>query len=1135
MTASDYTSIAEGGFGFVGNLTACLVCPSDTVTAPLYGPPIDMPLKIVKIRKVTADDALNALVATSAVSKQIADIMQFPPAQAAAGILLLVFETIQKIQANKDDCYRLAQRCLSTLVDIRDHMTEHQDSAPPSLLKAITKFEEALESIYKFMKQEAEQTWGTRLMRKGTIELAMKRHHLALDDAVRSFQLSLGGIPDRTKAVDGSMPMPESAEGPESSQPSGTPQSREATPPAYSEELVEESFAMIEAQSSIGSISSEYEMLLSAPGAQVDAYSTVPSEVVEDFRITEHQGVMAYMALPCNSANRHLQFNQYHQSQFVMKGKSRIKSGWWGGGVEGDLDGRRSFMLRYEGNQRDAMKILPGGGYAREPVDVNDQSGATIEKQRKISHLTMIARTLLPDSENLDVVKKRLRDVLTAEDEEDEEAEMSSISLRQLRMAALANGMVQQAWHRNTVPPNKYAVGDLGYLPPGSNDWSDFVFCCNIYQDGSVNADIESRVAGMQGSWIKGGGYDRQELTPFDYPGGISGWPVVVLPEADFTLHIDHEVVTTQISVAWNYLLENGRSLAAQYGVGPEELILVSRVGCEQRFRVRDLRKVRYWPASMNLPPHPHRHRQQHTFPGHFGHQSFGSRTSGGEERRLVQGQDLAPKLFYLFTSGDKHYQSHFSQRPMPSPLKEGEKAPELDANVVQCFAYPTERYTHDDTSMDAERQTSKTAIEVADEQLLASLGYKQEFQRAFTGLEWLVASIFILFVGMSMAELASAAPTSGGLYFWTHSLSSPRWRNLLAWIVGYWGCAVQITAAASIGSGQAYSATNAQTLLCLAVIIALPAATPKEFRNSASYALGNFTNSSFDSSVHISEEASNAATAVPWAIVYAIGIAGVLGWAINVALAFCMGTDLDSLMNSPIGQPMAEIFFNSFGQKGTLALWSIVVLVQYMMGSSMLLAASRQSFAFSRDGALPFSNWLYRMNAYTGTPVNTVWFVAIFSILLGLLAFAGDSAINAIFAMSITALYIAYAIPIAARFLGKNDFKPGPFNLGMWSAPVAAIAVLWMLFMGVVFLFPTSPNPAVPDMNYTIVVLGGVMILSLIWYYFPKYGGVHWFTGPVKTITNSEPEEQGSGRPSTSDSVEKEKAAVSVVQRETQ
>lgn len=33
------------------------------------------------------------------------------------------------------------------------------------------------------------------------------------------------------------------------------------------------------------------------------------------------------------------------------------------------------------------------------------------------------------------------------------------------------------------------------------------------------------------------------------------------------------------------------------------------------------------------------------------------------------------------------------------------------------------------------------------------------------------------------------------------------------------------------------------------------------------------------DSTAHISEEATNAATAVPWALVIAIGIAGILGW----------------------------------------------------------------------------------------------------------------------------------------------------------------------------------------------------------------------------------------------------------------
>jgi amino acid transporter len=442
----------------------------------------------------------------------------------------------------------------------------------------------------------------------------------------------------------------------------------------------------------------------------------------------------------------------------------------------------------------------------------------------------------------------------------------------------------------------------------------------------------------------------------------------------------------------------------------------------------------------------------------------------------------------------------------------------------------------------------------------------------------WAVMSVGILLVGLSMAELASAAPTSGGLYFWTFSLSSPRYRNILCWIVGYsntigsiaavasidWGAATQIAAAANIGSNGTYEASNAhlfgiyaavvithgivcglatrvlaklQTVyvilniaLCLAVIVALPAATPSEFMNSASFAFGDFSNfngwpdgfafmlaglaplwtiCSFDSSVHISEEASNAATAVPWAIVNAISIAGVLGWAINVSLAFCMGPDVSLFAESD--QPMAQIFFQSFGQKGTLAIYAIIVVVQYMMGSSMLLAASRQTFAFARDGALPFSRFLYRMNAYTETPVNTVWFCAFFSIALGLLAFAGLQAINAVFTISVTALYVAYTIPIVARFTGTNNFKPGPFNLGIFSLPVGISAVAFMAFMGLVFLFPATPKTDVPDMNYAVVVTLGTLILSVAWYYFPKYGGVYWFTGPVRNVQKVESPGSGS------------------------
>jgi amino acid transporter len=120
------------------------------------------------------------------------------------------------------------------------------------------------------------------------------------------------------------------------------------------------------------------------------------------------------------------------------------------------------------------------------------------------------------------------------------------------------------------------------------------------------------------------------------------------------------------------------------------------------------------------------------------------------------------------------------------------------------------------------------------------------------------------------------------------------------------------------------------------------------------------------------------------------------------------------------------------------------------------MLAASRQSFALyvlalttsrklfesrltfvlsARDGALPFSSVLYRMNKFTKTPVNTVWFCAAGSISLGALVFAGTQAINAVFSISITAQYVAFSIPIAVRWIWRkeNGWTPGAFSLGAW------------------------------------------------------------------------------------------------------
>ncbi|KAH9475699.1 putative amino-acid permease C11D3.08c [Psilocybe cubensis] len=525
-------------------------------------------------------------------------------------------------------------------------------------------------------------------------------------------------------------------------------------------------------------------------------------------------------------------------------------------------------------------------------------------------------------------------------------------------------------------------------------------------------------------------------------------------------------------------------------------------------------------------------------------------------------------------------------------------------------------------TTMSIDGDGSNGTGKATDAEVLARLGYKQEFRRNFSAVElfgigfsiiglvpslasvlvysipyggasamiwgWAVCGIFLTFIALAMAELGSAAPTSGGLYYWTFKFSSPRWRCLLSWIVGYsntvgniasvasvdWGCAVQIMAAASIGSGLNFQATTAQTfgvycalllthgvicslnpiivarlqtpyivlniLLCLGLIIALPSATPDEFKNHARYAFGSFNNisgwnngwafilsflsplwaiGSFDSTVHISEEAKNANVAIPFAIILAATSSVIIGWGLNIALAFTMGTDTGNILSSPIGQPMATILFNSFGQKGTLAIWAVIVIVQFTMGSSMLTTCSRQIFAFSRDGGLPFSSFLYNVNSRTHSPLQCVWFSVALSLLLGLLAFAGASAIGAVFSLVVAGQYVAYSIPILARFMGGQEFHPGPFNLGKAGLPVAITAVTFMLFMVLALMFPASPSPSSNNMNYTAVVLGGTLLLSIIYFYLPTYGGLYWFTGPVRTLEDRYPQMDGKGDSEKDDS----------------
>jgi amino acid transporter len=68
------------------------------------------------------------------------------------------------------------------------------------------------------------------------------------------------------------------------------------------------------------------------------------------------------------------------------------------------------------------------------------------------------------------------------------------------------------------------------------------------------------------------------------------------------------------------------------------------------------------------------------------------------------------------------------------------------------------------------------------------------------------------------------------------------------------------------------------------------------------------WTIGAFDSCVHMSEEATNAARAVPLGILWSSGLCGLLGFLSLAVIAAVINTDLEAVMGTAFGQPMAQV-----------------------------------------------------------------------------------------------------------------------------------------------------------------------------------------------------------------------------------
>src|SRR5215212_620847 len=508
---------------------------------------------------------------------------------------------------------------------------------------------------------------------------------------------------------------------------------------------------------------------------------------------------------------------------------------------------------------------------------------------------------------------------------------------------------------------------------------------------------------------------------------------------------------------------------------------------------------------------------------------------------------------------------------------------------------------------------------EADDEKYLQSLGYAQQLLREMGGFSnfavsfsiisvltgavllygyglklagplinsvgWPVVSLFTLAVAASMAEIASAYPTAGGLYFWAFRLGGRAWAWTTAWLnmIGQVAITAGIDIAAAIyliGAATRIlglpadarvplfgSATNWYFQLFVMVLILVPQIAvnlwgirltarlsdlsvwwhiggvfliaillaafgrhhnpvgflfswqpvPGALAPAATLALGDvavrsplfrfvpgmaslyaaapalllfvlallqaqWTYTGYDASAHMAEETVMARRNSAWGIVLSVGVSAVAGYAMLMILTWCIPRgDVAATANDPY--PVLYIVSNNLMPFFANAIAIIIGVAMWLCGVASVTSMGRMWYAFARDDGIPGSRWLKRVGGKHHTPFVAIVVTSLLSVAICVYA----AAWFVVTSISTICLYLAYGIPIYLnlrnRLRRKGEFMTreiAPWTLGRWSAPLNMIAIVWIVFITIVFMLP--PNELVLWTMFAVAIS-----LTLYWWGYAK------------------------------------------------
>ncbi|KAL9091371.1 MAG: hypothetical protein Q9159_001455 [Coniocarpon cinnabarinum] len=358
----------------------------------------------------------------------------------------------------------------------------------------------------------------------------------------------------------------------------------------------------------------------------------------------------------------------------------------------------------------------------------------------------------------------------------------------------------------------------------------------------------------------------------------------------------------------------------------------------------------------------------------------------------------------------------------------------------------------------------------------------------------WVFAGYLTVIV--SLAEMASMAPTAGGQYHWVSEFAPQRWQRFLSYLAG-WTCTVawqpalpgglypEVTMVQSMRSYfsegfefQPWQATLLMIALAFAavplntiwrrflpmfeslslvvhfvgfvvVLVTLCAMAPK---NSAEAVFRDVENNGgwhstglamMVGQVGILYTMAGADSAVHMAeevddAALTVPRAMVWSFVLNTLMGFGMMIAMCFCIGSlddaiNADEPFVNAFLNGTGSPAAATgLTFILLLILGCSNVTCIATESRQMWAFARDNGMPFSRWIAKVSKRFQVPLNAIWITMAVNIVLCLINLGSNLAFNIIIGISVVGTTATYIISIACLLSAR--FRGDELPPARWS-----------------------------------------------------------------------------------------------------